>query len=350
MLSKRTLMQRAVSMGVLLTLLAPYAAAAPKKKAEPAAAAAPAPTPPAQPPLSESLTGMGRAEYEAAKILYADGDYAGAALKFQRAYEESKDPRLLWNQAAAEKNLRRYVKVTELVERYIRESGDKLTEQDRADAQALLDTVKTFICDVTFKIVPDGAAVFIDEQQIGTSPLTQSLRVEMGERKVRVSKPGFLDYTASRQFDGGSAATVDVTLQAEVHEGKLLITASPGDTIRVDGAVVGTGEWQGNLQSGLHRVQVSAPGKRDYQSDVAVQDKQSHTVRVVLDPIASAGPAAQQKPEEDSGGGGGWLWVGGGLLVAAGLGVGAYFLFKPKDEPAEPVSGTLDPGVYSLSF
>ncbi len=348
MKSKRSFMQRAVALGVLLTVVAPYAAAAPKKKGEAAAPAAAA-TPPAQPPLSESLSGMGRAEYEAAKILYADGDYAGASLKFQRAYEESKDPRLLWNEAAAEKMLRRYVRVTELVDRYIRESGDKLSEQDRSDAQALLDTVKGFVAEVTFKVVPDGSAIFVDDQQIGTSPVTQAIRVEMGERRLRVSKPGFLEFTSARQFDGGSANTIEVTLQAEVHEGKLLITASAGDTIRVDGAVVGTGEWQGNLQSGLHRVQVSAPGKRDYQSDVAVQDKQSHSVRVMLDPLATAAPA-QQKPEEDSGGGGGWLWVGGGLLVAAGLGVGAYFLFKPKEEPQEPQAGTLDPGVLSLSF
>ncbi len=238
---------------------------------------------------------MARAEYEAAEILYADGDFAGASLKFQRAYDESKDPRLLWNQAAAEKNLRRYVKVSELVERYVQESGDKLTEADRAEAQALLDTVKAFIAEVTFTVAPEGARVFVDDAEIGTAPLSKPVRLEMGERRMRVEKEGFVPYSASRSFDGGSTATVDVKLEVERHEGRLQVTAAPGDTIRVDGKVVGTGTYQGTLPSGLHRVEVSAPGKRTYTSDVMVQDNQSSSMSVALESVILTPPPPTPK-------------------------------------------------------
>ena len=113
--------------------------------------------PPFKKPLAETLTGMARAEYEAGRLLYVDGDYAGAALKFQRAYEESKDPRLLWNTAAAEKNLRHYAKVVELVERYVAEGGTRLKPEDRAEADALLVTVRAFISTVTLDVQPEGA-------------------------------------------------------------------------------------------------------------------------------------------------------------------------------------------------
>jgi hypothetical protein len=303
----------------------------------------------AQAPLSRSLSGMARAEYEAAKILYADGDFAGASLKFQRAYEESKDPRLLWNQAAAEKNLRRYVKVSELVERYVQESGDKLTESDRSEAQALLDTVKAFIAEVTFTVSPDGARIFVDDAEVGTAPLSKPVRLEMGERRLRVQKEGFLPYTAPRSFDGGTTATVQVTLEAERHEGKLTISAAAGDSIKVDGKAVGTGSYQGTLASGLHRVEVSAPGKRTYTSDVMVQDDQSSSISVALESLILAPPPAD--PEKDQGGSNAWIWIGSGVLLAAGLGVGAYFLFKdPEDELEEPVSGSLNPGVIHLGF
>jgi tetratricopeptide (TPR) repeat protein len=303
----------------------------------------------AQAPLSQSLTGMARAEYEAGKILYADGDFTGASLKFQRAYEESKDPRLLWNQAAAEKNLRRYVKVQELVERYVQESGDKLTANDRAEAQALLDTVKAFIGEVTFNVTPEGARIFVDDVEVGTAPLSKPVRVEMGERRLRVEKEGFVPYRASRSFDGGSAATVEVTLEAERHEGTLLVTASSGDTIKIDGKVVGTGAWQGTLPSGLHRVEVSAQGKRTYTSDVMVQNNQSSSISVALESLILTPPPAD--PERDKGGPNAWLWIGSGVLLAAGLGVGAYFLFRdPKDKVKDPVSGSLAPGVVELGF
>ena len=122
--------------------------------------APPAPLPPFKKPLAETLTGMARAEYEAGRLLYADGDYAGAALKFQLAYEQSKDPRLLWNMAACEKNLRHYAKVVELVERYIAEGGTRLKPEDRAEADALLGTVRAFISTVTLDVQPEGARRF----------------------------------------------------------------------------------------------------------------------------------------------------------------------------------------------
>lgn len=299
---------------------------------------APPPKPPA--PLSQSLAGMARAEYEAAKILYEDGDYAGASFKFQRAYEESKDPRLLWNQAAAEKNLRHYVEVDRLVTRYLAESGDQLTGRDRADAQALLDAVKGFIGEVVIQVAPPGATIRIDDQELGVSPLPGPVKLEMGERKLRVEKSGFQTYEAMQTIAGGAHTHVDVTLLAEVHEGRLRVVASPGDAISVDGKIVGFGQWEGRLPSGIHNVDVRAKGKRPYQSDVGVQDGQLGTVRIALEAEAAA-PA--------SSGGAVWPWIVGGGVLLAGLGVGALFLFQPEDEKAPPlVQGTLDPGSVPL--
>lgn len=327
----------------MASLVAPSLFAQGAAPAPPPPGAAPA-TPSSGPfsaPLSDTLTGTARGEYEAGKLLYNDGDYAGAALKFLRAYDESKDPRLLWNAAAAEKNLRRYVRVADLVGRYMREAGDRLTADELSEAKVLLDTVRAFISDVTFKIVPDGATIMVDEQPVGVSPLPGPVQIEMGQHKLKVSKPGFQDFSAAQSFTGGAATSVEISLQAVVHEGKLRIIAGPGDVIRVDGKVVGTGEWEGTLPSGAHSVAVSGEGKRPYQSEAVVQDNQGSTLRVALDP-------------ESSGGGGGdltWLWVAGGAVAAAGLGVGAYFMFKPEDEgPPAPIVGTLNPGAVPLSF
>src|SRR5437016_6190653 len=78
----------------------------------------PPPTPPAGPPsLSETLSGDAKSAYDAAKVLFGDGDFASAALKFRSAHDLSNDPRLLWNIAACEKNLRHYAKVVSLVQR-----------------------------------------------------------------------------------------------------------------------------------------------------------------------------------------------------------------------------------------
>ena len=111
---------------VLLTLS--FAPAALAQAAPPAAEAPPAAAPAAAPaPLSESLSGMARAEYAAARILYEDGDYQGALQKLRSAYDSSKDARLLWNMAACEKNLRHYALALGLVERYVSDGGALVT-------------------------------------------------------------------------------------------------------------------------------------------------------------------------------------------------------------------------------
>lgn len=292
-------------------------------------------------PLSEALKGMARAEYEAGRILYADGDFAGAAMKFERAYDEAKDPRLLWNIAAAEKNLRRYVRVYTLVERYLVEGGAQLSTEDRTEAETLLSTVKGFIGEVTIDVDQPGANIFVDDQPLGVSPLPGPVKLEMGDRKIQVKKPGFVEFLATRGIGGGTPTRVDVKLQAEVHEGRLRVVAGPGDSIRIDGRLQGIGQWEGTLTSGIHAVQVTAEGKRAYQSDVGVEDGQLSTVRVTLETKSSA--VRESAPI--------WPWVAGGAALVTGLSVGAYFLFRPEDDgPAPPINGSLDPGSIPLSL
>lgn len=295
----------------------------------------------APPGLSETLTGMAKAEYESGKILYMDGDYTSALVKFRRAYEESKDARLLWNMAAAEKNLRRYANVKRHVEQYLAEGGDKLTEQDRADAKALLDAIAAFITTVTFDVKPEGADIFVDDELAGKSPLAEKKLYDMGSRKIRVTKQGYVEHSELRELPGGGQVTIALTLQEVVHEGRLRVIAGPNQTIRVDGKVVGVGQYEGTLPSGTHQLRVTAPDHQPYESDVVVRDDQLSTMTVSLTPI--------QKPiVADEPGGFPWGWVLGGVAVAAGAGVGGYFLFRGDDRQTDPIPGTIGTGVVQL--
>ncbi|HET9959745.1 MAG TPA: PEGA domain-containing protein [Polyangiaceae bacterium] len=319
-------------------------AASPEKPVPSDKAATPSAPPTANLPLSESLKGMARAEYEAGKLLYADGDFAGAALKFERAYEEGKDARLLWNIAAAEKNRRKYVRVYNLIERYLAEANAALSDADREEARNLLDTVKGFIGELTLEVSPEGAVVDVDDQAAGIAPFTKPLRVEMGERRFRIHKPGFTDVVRTETVPGGGAMTLQVQLVPEVHEGKLRILAGAGDEIRVDDRLLGVSHWEGPMPSGIHRVQVSARGKRPYTSDVGVTDNQTASLRVTLESSAPVSPI------REGGGMKAWPWIAGGV-AAVGLGVGAYFLFRPREtQQTPPIDGTLDPGSIPLAL
>src|ERR1700684_4579575 len=95
---------RRLGAAIGVALSATTAASAPPARPGPGAS-----LPPGAPkPLSQSLTGEAKAAYDAAKMLLGDGDFAGAAIKFRAAYDQSGDARLLWNIAACEKNRRHY--------------------------------------------------------------------------------------------------------------------------------------------------------------------------------------------------------------------------------------------------
>jgi hypothetical protein len=163
----------------------------------------------------------------------------------------------------------------------------------------------------------------------------------MGSRKFSVKKAGFKDFAVEREVIGGKPLTLDVKLEVDLKVGTLRVTAGPKDVIRVDGRVVGTGEWQGQLSAGVHSLGVTGDGKSPYQTDVAIEAGQLTTHRVSLENLASGERAAFSS----------WPWVAGGVALVAIVSVGAYFAFRPDDPPpASPATGTIAPGYWTLSY
>jgi len=308
----------------------------------PSAAPAPVPAPesppaaPTAPTLSESLTGMAKAEYEAGRILYQDGDYGSALIKFQSAHELSKNDRLLWNIAVCEKNLRHYARVLTILDQYLALGPDVLTDKDRIDAVDLQEAVKGFVSKITFKVNEPGADVFVDDKRVGTTPLAGPVLVEVGERKFRVSKPGYVPFEQVQSIAGANEVDIVANIVIEVHQGRLLVEAATNDSIFVDGKKVGVRRWDGTLQSGPHTVRVTATNMIAFQSEVVIEDDKTRRIPVSLQPLESGGVSP-------------WYFVvGGGVLLAAGAVVGGILLAQPGDPATTP--GTIQPGTIALSF
>lgn len=294
----------------------------------------PAPQPKAAMPLAESLSGEARGDYDAGRILFDDGDYEGAFVKFERAFREAGDERLLWNMAACEKSLRHYGMALQLLERYRRDGDARMTDPHRAEVEKLIATLRTLISTVHLMVSEADASVFIDDMPVGMTPLPGPLFVDLGKRRIRVSKAGFQDQVVFQEFAGGSQLTLMVTLPREETQGRISIVAGQGNSIRVDGQVVGQTQWRGSLAAGEHSLRVTAAGMLPYAKEIVVQAGEERTLYVQLDAAEDSGIPA-------------WVWVSGGVLLAGGAATAAYFLFKPADKP-EPTSGTLPPLVVNL--
>jgi len=260
---------------------------APALLSEPAARAqAPRPGPTARKPLSQTLTGQAKADFEAAKLLANDGDFAGALIKFQSAYDASKDARLLWNVAFCQKNLRHYSKVVTTLKRYVGEGSAVLSAGDKKDAQDLITTLEPFTTRATFRVSEEGAQIYVDDELVGTSPLAAPVMLDIGERRVRVVKAGFQPFERPLAVGGSADIVVEVPMEKEVHEGKLMVDAPPGALIFIDDGQVGAGRVDQVVPSGGHQLRVTAPGMRPFQTEIVVQDKETRSLNVALEPEA----------------------------------------------------------------
>ena len=238
--------------------------------------------------LSQTLTGTAKADFEAAKLLAGDGDYASALIKFVSAYEASKDPRLLWNLAFCQKNLRHYAKVLTILRRYLDEGGSSLTASDRTEAQDLIALIEPFTTRVVFQVTPEAATVTVDDELVGTSPLPAPVVLDIGERRIRVAKDGYRSLEKILTVGGTSEVTFKADLEKEVHEGRLLVNSQNNAHVFLDGKEMAIGKLELSVASGGHQLRVVAPGMRPYQTEVVVTDKETRSMNIVLEAVAPA--------------------------------------------------------------
>jgi hypothetical protein len=162
----------------------------------------------------------------------------------------------------------------------------------------------------------------------GTAPFAEPLLVDLGDRRVRVSKPGFKDQGVARHVTGGSQITVTLTMEPEVHEGRVLVTTDAAGAIVIDGKAMALGRWQGAVAPGTHALHIAAPGMQTYSADLVVGDGESRTVDITLRKEASGISPL-------------W-WVGASVVAAAGLSVGGYLYFH-QPTTAAATEGTINP-------
>jgi hypothetical protein len=233
-------------------------------------------------PLAQSLSRAAKIDFDGGKLLASDGDFAGALIKFDRAYEESSDYRVLWNVAYCEKNLRHYARTIATLNRYLAEGQGHLSARDNKDAQEIVQTLQPFTTTMTFK-VEDGAQIFVDGNPVGVSPLPAGVVLDIGERHVRVVKDGYKPFERTLPVGGTASVTMEVALEKDTREGRLIVNAPPGATITLDDKRIGIGKADLRVEAGGHQLRATAPGMRTFQTEVVVQDKETRSLDLMLE-------------------------------------------------------------------
>ncbi len=288
----------------------------------------------AHPPLGKALTGHAKSDYEAGKMLAQTGDFSGALIKFKSAYDDSKDPRLLWNMAACEKSLHHYAATADLLDRYLDEGAHGwLTAQDHDDAESIQEAVRALYGKVSVHMEPKDASAALDGKPV-TLVEDEPLRVDLGKHVLRVTKPGYEAQERAFETTGDDRVQVRIVLDRAAAGGTLAVRAAPGDMISIDGKAVGVGNVEIPVTAGVvHDVRVSADGKDPREVPVTVHEGERKAIELQAEARSSHT----------------WMFIAGGAALAVGAGVAGFLLLRPHSSEQGPATpGSIPPGTVNL--
>ena len=178
----------------------PPGAAAPASSPQPSPAPEPAP---AQDAVKDAET-----HFHRAVDLYKEGDYGGALVEFQRAYDLAPNYRVLFNLGQTYFQLQRWADALRTLQTYLAQGGPQVPADKRASVEADVRQLQNRVGQVEVKVNVDGAQILVDDQAAGTSPLVQPLVVSLGHRKIAAVKSGLATQERFVDVAGGDHITV----------------------------------------------------------------------------------------------------------------------------------------------
>jgi tetratricopeptide (TPR) repeat protein len=166
-------------------------------------AVAPAPSPEA---VKEAA---GR--YTRGLSLYGDGEFLLALVEFERAYELSKNYKVLYNIGQVRIQLGRYALGREALAEYLRLGGDNVNAERLAAVNKDLAMLVERTANLNIVASQPGADISLDGKVIGISPLSAPLVVDAGEHSLVLHKSGYYDRSQSVTLAGREQ--IDVTVE-----------------------------------------------------------------------------------------------------------------------------------------
>ncbi len=136
-----------------------------------------------------------------------------------------------------------------------------------------------------------GAAVWINDQRVGTTPLPASLAVAPGDVRVELKRDGYRNASRVLHMDQGASAKLDLTPEedpaapASVKGLLRLAVAEPASTeIAVDGVARPFPPQGLVMPAGPHTLRVQRVGYEPYASNVQLDAGRTTTLAVTLTP------------------------------------------------------------------
>jgi tetratricopeptide (TPR) repeat protein len=228
--------------------------------------------------VRDELSAEARPAWDAARELYDAGDFRSAQVQFERAFQLSRNPRVLFNVGVCWKNLTHYALAIRAWERELN-LRDQLSPQEISKVEGALAAVRPFVSSLEVEATEPGAILTIDEIEIGQTPFVEPVPIDVGSRRVRLTKPEFVPIERNIEVVQGLPLTLTFVLEPVLKAAVVSVVTTGGTTgtVFMDGRELGPVPFKGEIASGPHTFEVRAPGyETGRQTSEVVFGRQLH--------------------------------------------------------------------------
>jgi PEGA domain len=143
------------------------------------------------------------------------GQDEAALREFQRAYELGATPHAAASLGLAEQQLRRWGDAERHLSQALRDKTDPWVGKNRAVLEKQVKFVRGQIGRLEITGDPAGAEVLVNNENVGTLPLSDPVPVTPGPVRVEVRSPGYLNGAMSVSVARGQIGRVDLRLERD---------------------------------------------------------------------------------------------------------------------------------------
>ena len=159
-----------------------------------------------------------------------------------------------------------------------------ITVQGKRIQQAFSATLLPNWATVTVASVPDGATVFIDDQELGTTP--GGFEVGAGIHELRLKRPGFKAWRTRLEVVSQADQTLP-SVQLEAADGLVMLISKPASAgVTINGSYRGETPLELALTPGTaYLARFTRAGYETAQRQLQVHSNQEQTIQVELAPL-----------------------------------------------------------------
>lgn len=241
----------------------------------------------------------------AADVLMDQDRYADAIVLYQRAYELSSDPALLYNQGRALEALGDYPAALEKLEIFERDASPTVRAKVPGLHELIVD-LRGRISTLVVRTNAPAARLLVRQKDEGIINVEKRLSTRAGAASVEIDAEGYETFRRDVELSAGATIVVEANLIAKKRDALVVVRTTPSADVLFDGKPLGRAPLQVRATAGPHELVARAPGY--YEERVPMTLALGDRRDVDLELRSTPGIASKW-----------WFWTGIGAVVLGGV-------------------------------